>query len=85
MIASQNVKFMENESPSNLTVVNVCRTIATAKKTNGLIDGAISLSMGKSTIFSLGALSAPDMSKSVTPSLKVPFLPSILIPFITNK
>jgi len=79
------VKFIEDESPSDLTVVNVHGTIAIAKEIDGLIDGAISLGIEKSTISSLGASSTSDMSKSVTLSPQVPFLPSILTPFITNK
>ena len=85
MIASWDVKFMEDESPSDLTVVDVYRMTATAKEINGLIDGAISLGMEKSTIFSLGALSTSDVSKSVTLSPQVSSLPSVLIPSVTNE
>jgi len=85
VIASWNIKFMEDESPSELTVVDVCRMTATAEEINGLIDGAISSSMGKLTISSLGALSTPDMSKSVTLSPQVSSLPSILTSSITNE
>ena len=76
---------MEDESPSDLTVVNVHRITAIAKEIDGLIDGAISLNMRKLTIFSLGASSTSNMSKSITPSPQVPFLPSILTSFITNE
>ena len=85
IIAFQDVKFMEDESPSDLTVVNVHRITAIAKEIDGLIDGAISLNMRKLTIFSLGASSTSNMSKSITPSPQVPFLPSILTSFITNE
>ena len=79
------MKFIENEFSSDLSVVDVCRTTTTAKEINRLIDGAISLGMGKLTISSLGALSTSDVSKSVTLSPKVPFISSILIPSVTDK
>jgi len=85
VITSQDVKFIEDKFPSDLTVVDVCRMTATAKEINRLIDGTISLSMGKLTISSLGALSTPDISKSITPSPQVSFLPSILTSSITNE
>ena len=68
VIASQDVKFMKDKVPSNLTVIDVHRMTATAGEINELIDSIISLGMGKSTISSLGASSTPDVSKSVTSS-----------------
>jgi len=85
VIASRDVKFMEDKSPSDLTVVDICGTTATAKEIDGLIDGTIYLGAEKSTISSLGASSAPDVSKFVTPSPKVPSLPPILTPSVTNE
>ena len=85
VIASQDVKFMEDKSPSNFTVVDVRGMIATAKEIDRLIDDVISLDIGKLTISSLGASSTPDMSKSITLSSQVPSLPSILTPSITNE
>ena len=76
---------MEDESPSDFTVVDVHGMIAIAKEIDGLINNVISLDMGKLTISSLGASSTPDMSKSVTPSPQVSSLPSILTPSITNE
>ena len=76
---------MEDEFSSNLIVVDIYEITATAKEINRLINGTISLSVGKSTIFSLGTSSAPNMSKSVTSSSKVPSLSSILTPSIIDE
>ena len=77
VIASRDVKFMEDKSPSDLTVVDICGMTATAKEIDGLIDGTIYLGAEKSTISSLGALSAL--------SPKVPSHPPILTPSVTNE
>ena len=76
---------MEDEFSSNLIVVDIYEITATAKEINRLINGTISLSVGKSTIFSLGTSSAPNMSKSVTSSPKVPSLSFILTPSIIDE
>jgi len=76
---------MENKSLSNLTVINIYRTTATAKEIDGLINSAIFSGIEKLNISSLGTLSTPNMSKSATLSPKVPFLPSVLIFSVTNE
>ena len=85
VIAFWNVKFIEDKFSSNLIVVDIYGMTATVKEINRLINSTISLSVGKLTIFSLGTSSAPDMSKSVTSSPKVPFLSSILTPSIIDE
>jgi len=79
------MKFMENESLSDLTVVDVYRMTAIAEEIDRLINGAISLDMEKLTISSLDASSTSDVSKSITLSPQVPFFSSILTSPITNE
>jgi len=79
------MKFMENESLSDLTVVDVYRMTAIAEEIDRLINGAISLGMEKLTISSLDASSTSDVSKSITLSPQVPFFSSILTSPITNE
>ena len=38
VIASRDVKFMEDKSPSDLTVVDICGMTATAKETMDLMN-----------------------------------------------